>query len=190
MVQDAIARLPAKTGRSLEQWIALIRKSGPSDRAARRDWLKVTHKLGTNYATWLADRADGRGETGDPAEYLAAAERYVDDMFAGAKAPLRPTFDALLSLGLSLGPDVKACPCKTTVPFYRTHVIAHIKPATRIRIDLGLALGTAKVPARVIPTGGLAKGDRITHRIAIASPAEIDDTVKRWFAKAYQLDEG
>src|SRR5688572_19262912 len=188
MVQDAIARLPAKTGRSLEQWIALIRKSGPKDPAGRRAWLKAEHGLGTNYAGWLADRTDGKGESGDPAEYLATAERYVDDMFAGAKAALRPTYDALLRLGLSLGSDVKACPCKTNVPFYRRHVIAHIKPTARTRIDLGLALGATKVPARLVSTGGLEKGDRITHRIAIASPADIDDTVKRWLTKAYELD--
>src|SRR5579862_5259157 len=85
MVQTAIAKLPAKTGRSLDQWIALIRKSGPKGETARRDWLKRTHKLGTNYASWLAERADGKGgENGDPAQYLAAAERYVEEMFGGS----------------------------------------------------------------------------------------------------------
>jgi hypothetical protein len=75
------------------------------------------------------------------------------------------------------------------VPIYRNHVIAQIKPATRTRIDLGLALGDAKTPKRLIDTGGLAKKDRITHRIEIASVDEFDDEAKRWMRTAYELDQ-
>lgn len=53
MIQHAIAGLPARTGRSLEEWVAVIRKHGPRGDTARREWLKKTHKLGTNYA-WQA----------------------------------------------------------------------------------------------------------------------------------------
>ena len=189
MVQTAIAQLPEKTGRSLEEWVAFIRKSGPAGEAARRAWLKKEHKLGTNYAWWLAERAEGKGgEDGDPDKYLEAAEGYVQDLFAGSKEALRPVYHALLTLGLSLGKDVKACPCKTFVPLYRKHVIAQIKPSTRTRIDFGLALGGTKAPTRLIDTGGFKKGDRITHRIAITAPADIDGEVTRWLKKAYDLD--
>ena len=188
MIQHAIASLPEKTGRSLDEWIAVIRKHGPKGEAARREWLKKEHKLGTNYAGWLAERADGKGEDGDPDKYLEVADRYVEEMFAGGKAALRPAYEALLKLSLSAGKDVKACPCKTIVPIYRRHVIAQIKPTTRTRIDFGLALGGTKAPKRLIATGGYEKGDRITHRIEISSPSDIDDEVKRWLKKAYELD--
>jgi hypothetical protein len=188
MIQNAIASLPQKTGRTIDEWVAFIRKRGPKGEAARREWLKKEHQLGTNYAGWLAERAEGKGEDGDPDTYLETAERYVEEMFAGGKAGLRPTYDALLQVGLAAGNDVKACPCKTIVPIYRHHVIAQIKPTTRLRIDFGLALGGTKAPKRLIETGGFQKGDRITHRIEISSPAEIDDEVKRWLTKAYELD--
>src|SRR2546429_7229735 len=75
MVQKAIHDLPAKTGRSLEQWIKLIKKSGPKTEKERREWLKTEQGLGTNYAGWLAERAEGKGaEIGDPHAYLKAAE--------------------------------------------------------------------------------------------------------------------
>src|SRR5207247_2551380 len=188
MIQHAIASLPAKTGRSLDEWITFIRNHGPKGGVARREWLKKEHKLGTNYAGWLAERAEGKGENGDPDEYLEVAERYVEEMFAGGKAGLRQTYDALLKMGLAAGKDVKACPCKTIVPIYRNHVIAQIKPTTRTRIDFGLALRGTKAPTRLIETGGFKQGDRITHRIEITSPIEIDDEVKRWLKKAYELD--
>ena len=188
MVQKAIADLPAKTGRDLESWIKLIKKSGPRDEKARREWLKTEHGLGTNYASWLADRAEGKGEDGDPETYLKAAEGYVEKMFAGPKSSLLPTYDALLKLAFSLGKDVKACPCQTIVPLYRKHVFAQLKPTTQTRIDLGFALKDLKASGRLIDTGGFAKKDRITHRIPIMSPSDIDDEVKRWLVHAYELD--
>jgi hypothetical protein len=45
-----------------------------------------------------------------------------------------------------------------------------------------------KPTGKLIDTGGFAKKDRITHRIPIASLAEIDDEVKEWLKKAYELD--
>ena len=74
------------------------------------------------------------------------------------------------------------------VPLYRKHVIAQIKPATRTRIDFGLALGATKAPARLVDTGGFKKKDRITHRIEVQSKADIDGELKRWLKTAYELD--
>jgi uncharacterized protein DUF5655 len=73
---------------------------------------------------------------------------------------------------------------------YREHVFAQIKPTTNTRIDLGFALARykGKLPKRVIDTGGLAKKDRITHRIELKSFAEIDAEVKKWLKMAYELD--
>src|SRR5262245_38134574 len=167
-VQDWVAQLGAKTGRSLDQWLALTKKDGPADEEGRREWLAAKHGLGTNSAWWIAERSVGKGAEDDsPEAYLSAAAGWVDAMFAGRKAGLRPLYDKLLALALGIGKDAKACPCKTIVPLYRTHVFAQLKPTTITRIDLGLALGKTKVPKRLIDTGGLAKKDRITHRMEI-----------------------
>ena len=189
MTQKWIAELKQKTGRSLEEWLSFIKKAGPKDEKARREWLKTEHGLGTNSAWWLAERADGKStEVGDPDDYLAAAEAYVETMFSGSKAALRPIYDVLLKIGLKIGKDVKACPCQTIVPLYRKHVFAQIKPTTRTRIDFGFALGDTKAKGRLIDTGGFAKKDRITHRIEITSLQDIDDEVKRWLKVAYDRD--
>ena len=189
MVQKWIDDLPAKTGRSLDEWLKFIKKSGPKTEKERREWLKSEHRLGTNSAGWLAERAEGKGvEDGDPEAYLRAAEGYVEKMFAGPRESLRPIYDALLKLGLSIGKDVKACPCQTIVPLYRNHVFAQIKPTTQTRIDMGFALKDLKPTGRLIDTGGFAKKDRITHRIPITSLADIDDEVRRWMRHAYELD--
>jgi hypothetical protein len=191
MVQKWVAELKGKTGRSLEEWIAFAKKEGPKDDKARREWLKNKQKLGTNSAWWIAERADGKGgEEDSPEAYLKTAVLYVEEQYAGAKENLRPIYAELLKLGKSLGDDVKACPCKTMVPLYRQHVFAQIKPTTNSRTDLGLALThyKGKLPKRIVDTGGLAKKDRITHRIEIRATAQIDGEVKKWLKTAYDLD--
>jgi hypothetical protein len=191
MVQKWVAELKPKTGRSLEEWIALLKKEGPKEYKARRAWLKSKHNLGTNSAWWIADRAEGKGgEEDSPEKYLATAAKYVEEQYSGKKSALRPIYDELLHLTKSLGSDVKACPCKTMVPLYRNHVFAQIKPTTNSRIDFGLCFTTykGKLPKRLIDTGGLAKKDRITHRIELTSPGEIDADLKKWLQAAYHLD--
>src|SRR5208282_1528395 len=190
MVQKWIAELKEKTGRSLDEWIALAKKEGPKEDKARREWLKTKHKLGTNSAWWISERVDGKGaEEDSPEAYLKTALVYVEEQYAGPKAKLLPIYEDLLELGKSMGPDVKACPCKTMVPLYREHVFAQIKPTTNSRIDLGLCFTTykGKLPKRLIDTGGFAKKDRITHRISISSLAEIGGDVKKWLKAAYEL---
>jgi hypothetical protein len=191
-VQKWIEELKDKTGRSLDEWIALVKKAGPKSEAERREWLKSQHKLGTNSAWWIAERAEGKGGDEDSAEkYLAAAAKYVEEQYAGKKEALRPIYESILQVAGELGSDVKACPCKTIVPLYGEHVFAQIKPTTNTRVDLGLALThfKGKLPKRVVETGGLAKKDRITHRIELKTTADIDDEVEEWLKTAYRLDE-
>jgi hypothetical protein len=187
MVAKWAAELPGKTGRTLEEWVRLVQSSGPKAEKERRDWLKAEHGFGTNAAWWIAERAEGKGwEDGDPAAYLKAAAGYVEAMYAGPKAALRPLHDRLLALGRGLGPDVRVCPCQTIVPLYRAHVFAQVKPSTRTRIDFGLSLRGVEPAGKLLSTGGEAKGDRITHRIAVASADDIDAFLERWLRSAYE----
>ena len=76
------------------------------------------------------------------------------------------------------------------MPLYSEHVFAQIKPTTNSRIDLGLALThyKGKLPKRIIDTGGLAKKDRITHRIELKSTDQIVSEVKKWLKTACDVD--
>ena len=180
MEESSLKNLVERTGKSLDEWIEVVRSEGLADEKAQFNWLKFEHGFTTNYAKWLIDRAAGRGgaEAYDP-------DAYVETQYAGKKEALRPIYDALLKLAFALGGDVKACPGSTIVPLYRKNVFGQIKPTTNTRIDLGLCLKGVAPDGRLIDTGGQAKGDRITHRIPIASVDEIDDTVRYWLNRAY-----
>lgn len=182
-----VAGLKERTGRSLDQWIELIRTEGPEAATDRVAWLKSDHGMGTNYAGVLALAAAGQGrERWDPEAYLAAAPGYVEMMFSGKREALLPVCEALLAAGRDLGDDVRVSPTTTLVSLCRRHVFAQIKPTTQTRLDLGLALGDMVAEEPLIDTGGLARGDRITHRIALGTPADIDAFVGRWLREAYE----
>ena len=190
MVQKWVADLPKKTGKSLPEWLAFVKKHGPAGETERRDWLKAEHGMGTNSASWIAERAGGKGSEEDtPEGYLEAAAGYVEAMFAGAKSGLRPIYERVLELAAALGDDVKACPCQTIVPLYRNHVFAQLKPSTRTRLDLGFAFKDMPAEGRLIDTGGFAKKDRITHRIPLETLKDIDKEVILWLERAYELDK-
>jgi hypothetical protein len=188
-VKSIIEGMKKKTGRSLEEWLHLAKQKGPADENQRRDWLKKEHGLGTNYAAWIAERSVGKGSREEsPEQYLQHAHDYVEKMFSGPKEHLRPIYDEIIKYARTLGPDIRVSPCSTIVPIYRKHVVAQVKPTTRTRIDLGLALKNAKVPKRLINTGGFEKKDRITHRIELTSISDFDAEAKKWMKLAYEGD--
>lgn len=190
MMVNWVDTMKEKTGKSVAEWVALGKKQGPKEIGALREWFKKEHAFGTNSAWWLADRVTGvsNGEEDTADGYLKKAREYVDGMYEGGKAGLRPLHNALVELSLGLGKDIKICPCSTIVPVYRNHVIAQIKPSTKTRIDFGFALGDTKGSGRLIETGGFAKKDRITHKIEITKASDIDATVKKWLTLAYERD--
>lgn len=190
MVQKWVIELPAKTGRTFDQWTDLVKKLKPPTAKEKREHLKAEYGLGTVAAGWLVEAAGGTATwDADPDSYLRAADEYVTAMYAGAKAHLFPIFERLIDAGRSLGDNVLVCPCKTMVPLYRSRVFAEIKPATRTRVDLSLALG--EVPEQGVLTvhaQRVKKGDRLTHLIALTSPKGVTAEVKRWLKAAYTKD--
>jgi hypothetical protein len=193
-VQTVLDNLEAKTGKTLQGWVRLLKAKGPKDAGLHQAWLKA-QGLGSNQAGLVAEHTGGAKPNGfaTTAEgYLAAADGYVARQYAGKKAALRPLYDLVLKAGLAAGPDAKACPCQTVVPLFRTHVFAQLKASSQSRIDVGLALGDPKLlkakDGRLLETGGFAKKDRITHRVEVSKPDDVDETLRKWLRTAYQRD--
>ena len=171
-----------KTGRPLAEWARIVKRDGPEGAVARRKWLKSAHGLSTMYGWWIVAVAEGKAMGADSWD----PEANVRDLYAGRKAALLPLHDRLCRLALSLGKDVKIAPCETMVPFFRKFAFAELRPATATRLDLGLALGTAK-PSGRLEAQPRAGGNRITHRIPLGSLDEIDAEVEKRLREAYAL---
>ena len=181
--------MAARTGRSLEAWTDFVQRNGPKSDSERRTWLAEEHDLRGTMLLMIVDYAAGRRQTIDPDAYLKAAPGFIDSLYSGLKEPLRPIHDRIVEMVKGLGHDIRVCPRTRTVPIYRKHLIAEIRPSSHMRVNLNLALrdAGARVSRRLNETG-VATRSRITHCFEIHSLREVDDEVEDWLDIAYRID--
>ena len=99
MMSAVTGSLAERTGRSLEEWLALVDASGidPLDQNAVRRWLKSEHGVPQNSQWAIADAAARAAGWVRP-----SVEEYIDSQYRRAKAALRPIYDALATAILRL----------------------------------------------------------------------------------------
>lgn len=170
MLATMHANLPEKTGKPLEDWLEIIAQSPAARHGEIVKILKSEHGVTHGFANLIAHEAL---KTDTPVDLVA-------EQYAGAKAALRPLHDAIVDFCRTLGEDVTMDPKKTSVSLRRKKQFALITPATKTRIDLGLALkGEAE-------TGRLENYNAMcSHRIRLEDPNSFDDEVKTWIRTAY-----
>lgn len=80
-----IQNFPAKTGKSLEEWLAVMRLSGIEKHKEIIAYLQTSHGMTYGFANLVAHKLK-EATAGGPAE----GSDLVEAMFAGEKAALRP----------------------------------------------------------------------------------------------------
>ncbi len=172
--QTMIDNLPAKTGKSLDQWQSVIQASGAARHGEIMKLLKGEHGVTHGFANLIAQKALGRLDTSD-ADLLA-------NQYKG-KETLRPIHDCIVNFVKTLGADVEMAPKKTCVSLRRSRQFALIQPSTKTRIDLGINLKGVDPTGRLESMGANAM---CTHKVRLASADAFDDEVKAWVQAAYQ----
>ena len=165
-----LANIPEKTGKPLAEWIKLIQKSGHEKHGEILKFLKGEHGVSHGFANLIAAKSR---ETGEEVDLVAA-------QYSGGKAGLRPLYEEIVGFARSLGGDVEVAPKKASVSLRRKKQFALVTPATKTRIDLGLALKGDE------PAGRLeAYNAMCSHRVRLESSAAFDGEVKAWMKEAY-----
>jgi Domain of unknown function (DUF5655)/Domain of unknown function (DUF4287) len=167
--------LHEKTGKTVEEWQAIVRGLGLAKHGEILAALKRDYGLTHGYANMLALLATGYGTSGED-ELLAG-------LFAGARAGLRPIYDRVESIVSGFGDDVEVMPKKTMVGFKRKRQFACFMPASASRVDLGITLkDAAPADARIKAT----PGGMTSHIVPITSAEQVDDDVVSWLRTAYE----
>lgn len=179
MVRAVSASMYERTGKTVEEWVAIVAGSGvdPTDQKAVRSLLKSRWSLPQNSQWAIADAAARAAGWLPP-----SVEDYVTAQFSGAKAALRPIYDALTTAILAQGDDVRVEGRSTYIPFVRKRQFAAISAATRTRVDLGLRFTDAPANSRLIPSANFAQA---SHRVALSALGEVDAELRELIAIAY-----
>jgi hypothetical protein len=175
-VTDSMAE---RTGRTLAEWVTLVRTAGvdPLDQNAVRRWLRDVLGVKQNSQWAIADAAARAAGWERP-----TVEQYVEGQYAGAKAGLRPVFDAVRAVAEDLGDDVVLEGRGTYTPFVRKRQFAAAAAATSSRLDLGLRFVDPPASRRLQPA--TAPG-QATHKVALTSVADVDDELCALLRAAY-----
>ena len=172
--QTMIDNMPAKTGKSLDDWQIVIKASGAAKHGEIMKLLKGGHGVSHGFANLIAQKALGRLDTSD-ADLLT-------NQYKG-KESLRPIHDAIIAYVKTLGGDIEIAPKKTSVSLRRSKQFALIQPSTKTRIDLGINLKGVDPVGRLESMGANAM---CTHKVKLISADAFDDEVKAWVQAAYQ----
>ena len=128
MMAAVTVSMKERTGRSLEEWVKLVQKSGidPLDQNAVRRWLKDEHGVLQNSRYAIANQAAVAAGWQRP-----DVESYIDSQYADRKANLRPIFDALREIIEDLGDDISVEGRGTYTPFVRRRQFAAVAMSRR-----------------------------------------------------------
>lgn len=165
-----LANIPEKTGKTLDQWLAVIRASGLEKHGEIMKLLKGEHRVSHGFANLIVSKSR---ETGEEVDLVAT-------QYSGAKSDLRPLYDEIVKFAQSLGGDVEIAPKKASVSLRRKKQFALVTPATKTRIDLGLALKGDEPHGRLESYNAMC-----SHRVRIETAANFDAEVKGWMKEAY-----
>jgi hypothetical protein len=175
-----IKNLEEKSGKTLAQWAAVVKKLGALKHGEIVKALKADHGLGHGYANLVARHASGRVA----ADGTDAADGFVDAMYAGPKADLKPIYDRLIAEVGTFGKDIEISPKKTYVSLRRSKQFALIQPTTKTRVDVGINLKGTPPAGRLEKSGSF--NSMVTHRVRVESAADVNKELVGWLKDAYQ----
>lgn len=173
-----ISGLKEKTGKSLDEWLKLLRSSGLTKHKELVNLLKTKHGVTHGYANMIALQA-----LGTDSHTANESDALVDAQYAGDKAALRPIYDAVLAAVRTFGADVVIAPKKAYVSLRRGKQFAIVQPSTKTRIDVGLVLADQGTGARLEPAGTF--NAMMSHRVRLGKPSEVDKELIGWLRRAY-----
>jgi len=173
-----IANLEKNTGKSLEQWIAIVRKQGFDKHGGAMKFLKGEHGLTHGFANLIAHKAKG-----SDAGSVSDKGSLIDNQYKG-KEHWRPLYDELIIEVQKLGADIEIAPKKAYVSLRRKKQFAMLIPATKNRYEIGLN-------AKGIPGDDLAEeinktNSMCSHKIKLSADDKVNKSVMAWIKKAYE----
>ena len=173
-----IDNLYKNTGKTLEQWIDIVKKESFEKHGQIMKFLKENHSFTHGFANLVALKA--RGADAGSAENK---DDLIEKQYKG-KENLRPVYDTLLNEIKKFGSDIEIAPKNAYVSLRRKKQFAILQPATKTRFEIGLIL-KGKEPSGVLELV-TSSNYMCTHRINIADKKDVTKEVLDWIKVSYQ----
>lgn len=176
-LQTQLRNIESTYGRSIDEWVELIRASGLRKHGQVLAMLKgqygLTHGSANRVALVALDR-------------LAAAPTPAsleDALYPESRRHLLPVHAALMQAVHALGDDIELAPKKAYVSIRRRKQFAMIQPAAK-HVDLGLILPGAPDDERLESAESF--NALFSNRVRVRTPDDVDAVLIGWLREAYE----
>lgn len=173
-----IDNLHKNTGKTLEQWVELVRSKSFAKHGEIIKFLKEEHGFTHGFANLVAHKSKGSD---------AGSAENKDDLIAKqykGKEHFKPLYEALLSEIQKFGEDVELAPKNAYVSMRRKKQFAILQAATKTRFEVGLNLKNQRAQG-ILETIDKANA-MCSHKIILTSEDQITPEVINWIKIAYQ----
>lgn len=177
-IQTQIANIEKSTGKTLQQWIDIVNKSGFAKHGELVNFLKEKHGFTHGNANTVVHFAkqSHAGASENDTDWIA--EQYK------GKENLKPWYDKIITEVNKLGKDIEVAPKKAYVSLRRKKQFALIQPSTKDRLDVGLNI--KGVAPSGIATAAASWNAMCTHRIKVEDEKGISKELYDWIKQAYE----
>jgi len=181
-VETQLTNIQTKTGKTLDQLYALVRKSGLTKHGEIRDMLKKELGMGHGDANTVVHFYMKSTEARAASAKSASPDAAIDEIYSGAKAHFRPIHDKLMEAINKLG-EFEIAPKKGYVSLRRKKQFVMIGPSTQTRFEVGLNMKDVKATARLnaLPPGGMCQ-----YKVNLTEAREVDKELIDWIKQAYE----
>ena len=173
-IANQVANIEKSTGKSLDEWVAIVRASGIEKHAQAVAMLKSEHGMGHGNANLIVIKTR-EADAGGP----ASEDDLVASHYAGKNAGLRPAYDAVIAAVGQFGDDIELAPKKTYVSLRRRKQFGSVGPAGG-QLEVCVNLPGKEPTERLKPITGMA-----THRVRIDDASGLDAELLAWLREAY-----
>lgn len=174
--QTMIENLHKNTGKTLEQWIEIVKKQNFEKHGEIIQFLKEQYQFTHGFANLVAHKAN---------ETDAASAENTDDLITNQyknKEHLKPIYDKLIYEIHLFGNDIEIAPKNSYVSLRRKKQFVTLNPATKTRFEIGINLKGQEPKDKLEPEKPNAM---CSHKINIADIKDIDKEVINWIKAAY-----
>jgi len=179
-VQTQLENIQKKTGKSLDEFAAIVKKSGLTKHGEIRDMLREKLGLGHGDANALVHAV--LQSDGQRASEGKSTDAVLDEIYSGAKAGMRSIHEALMKHITKFG-EFEIVPKKGYISLRRKKQFAMIGPKTNTRFEVGINAKDIKKNARLLEQ---PKGSMCNYTVNVTGTKEVDSELIAWIKSAYE----
>ena len=178
MSAKMIENLQKNTGKTLEQWITIVKANKISKHSEIIKFLKQEHSFTYGFSNLVALKTRK-----SDADSFTNKDDLVNLQYKG-KEHFKPLYDKLITKILQFGDDIEISPKKAYVSLRRKKQFSILNPATKNRFEIGLVIKNQKGDG--ILEDIITSNTMCSHKINLSSIEEINNEVLNWINIAYK----